>query len=565
VQINGVWEDNSWIDRVEVDEIRLHKKDNSTVYTTLAAWLTDPTKYSTECFFRIKRLGVDWHTFYFGVRWGKIDKETGVYKFKPQLYDGWFKWIILNRDRMLPFNTDDQFYYDYYDAAGTSESALTGITSTDDLPYNMFLLYKRMFEFCGVPTIKSTLLNNDTSTVLTPVVTNGIVMDYVTGLENYFIYSGVMIKDTLNSTITSILKILDLFNISYFFESDTILRIEHAKYILSQFQDNAVSITFDIDEQEYEYIDESSPYLEQLSFYEDKTNTDTDFTNQEIIYSKTRTGLSAPLIKNQFNNFTDVELFESDPTSYDLELILASYYQWIFSLDGSGFDSFTSTVNTFSGEVLTGDIGVIQSNYFNIPSAGQDYDVEVYLTILSGVADSMTVSVQDTGLTDITTVENLVAGANTITLVSTGTSTSGMITLTFDNTLGGTGFTVEGWVIFKPKIIAGNTSYRYRIARGLGAISGVDKLNAPFSQANVLDNWYKIYRPTNAGTLNGVAKLFTDSQFIIRRNTKARYYPNDINMKYGINDGTRIAKIERYERDLDSDFVTFTLIYQEDE
>ena len=391
-------------------------------------------------------------------------------------------------------------------------------------------------------------------------------MDYVTNKENYFINAGIRFNKVSEYTIEELFDLLKIFQIYIFFESDTILRIEHIKYIETELQDNAVSLTLDNDENEWSYLEEILPLSEELRLDEDDDNTDPDFHFQSIVYTQSSVGDDTKFVSNTFTQFTDIDKYISDSTEYeDLDFLMAGNYQHIEEFKESG----VSVTDTYKNDFTYTEVAAIPtetrllSNDINFDDEFSDiiFDCFVYLD-LSG-ATSCTACFRDRSTGSIISdTQALSNGDNTFTLTSNGGDESDAVfciyftAAQFD--------TVAGYATVRTQY---NATYAKpeRLASEIGVNSSDYKPNGPFSQANIVDNWWGTNRPTNSGTINGVAKSFTDSQRSIQRETKPRYYPNDINMRYGINDGTRIAKIKTYKRDLDTDFVTFTLVYAEDE
>jgi hypothetical protein len=362
-----------------------------------------------------------------------------------------------------------------------------------------------------------------------------------------------------------LLEMITFFQVFPFFESATVVRLEHIKYILDQLQDNAVSLTLDADEQELEFLDKSVPYLDKFNWTEDDDNTDTDFTEQITKFSENQQ-FSESIREQNDSYFTDYAKYIADKTAYSSnEFLVAGHQQEILEFTSSGTGgTWTFDRNTFEYTVSSGSTiarYMISNNIVTAATESYTCDIDMTSTQTSGI--TLYLADRDDITTAISNVYTWVSGSINSFLLTvigggTGDINDACLVMKFTyNTI-----TLSGWMTFKHTY---STVLKMRIAWEAGAISTDPKLNAPFSQANIIKNWWSIYRPTNAGTQNGVAKTFTNSQFIIKRQCKGRYWPDDINMQYGINDGSHIAKIGRYTRDLDTDFVEFELLYQEHE
>lgn len=422
-------------------------------------------------------------------------------------------------------------------------------------------------DISGINTVESTILNGDSGSI--SVTTQyGIPLSYVTGEENFFPYSAISLYKLINRSVEEVMDILKIFQIYPFFSETDTIRLEHVYYMLYVLQNNAVSITFDDDENIYEFIDEKLPASEKLSLHEDESNTDNDFTNQTLSYTNYRIGVSGIEInEDHTTQFTDLDKFIASGSDYtDYDILTCGTNQHVKEWKS------TAAIQTFTNNQFSvADSGTwvyFRSNDFKVEN-GDGFSCYIDITQINGTVTNLRAQLEDrsSGAIISTTSPSLSLGVNTFTLSRSGsTVTDACLLISFFASTSPAGIVGYG-------TCRSNIGADYRVVWESGYpfdFTGL-RLNGNFSQYNIIKKYWKYYRPTNLGTFSGDVAgssstlSATDSQFTYRRETKKRYYPNDINMKHGVNDGTRIAKIEQYTRDLDTDFVQFTLLYQEDE
>ncbi len=564
IQIRGYWEDDSWFDRVELSsEVKICRKDNQSIYDSISSWRTDPAKYSTVCLFQVRSSGATFRTFSFNPRWGKIDYETAVYTFKPAYFDSYETiWKPNQSKNAFLSGGVGADRYSYYNETATNKPYVNYLSFLPN-DKKLFPVYEDMLtNISGINTVESTILNGDFGAI--SVTTQyGIPLSYVTGEENFFPYSAISLHKLNNRTVEQIMDILKIFQIYPFFSEIDTIRLEHVYYMLYVLQNNAVSITFDDDENIYEFIDEKLPVSEKLSLHEDKGNTDNDFTNQTLSYTNYRIGVSGIEInEDHTTQFTDIDKWIAAGSDYtDNDLLICGTNQQIKKWTS------TAAIQTFTNNQFSvADSGTwvyFRSNDFKVEN-GNGFSCYIDITQINGTVTNLRAELEDrsTGAIISTTSPSLSLGVNTFTLSRSGsTVTDACLLISFFASTSPAG--IAGYATCRSIV---GTDYRVVWQQGYST----SRLNGHFSQYNIIKKYWDYYRPTNSGTQRGdagasVAFSATNSQFTYRRETKKRYYPNDINMKHGVNDGTRIAKIEQYTRDLDTDFVQFTLLYQEDE
>lgn len=585
VELTGYWEDE-WIDNMEINELEINYSDNQYIYDILEADRKNPDKYSNEYFFNIKKYGVLWKEFIFGIKWGSFDYETKIYKFTPLYYGNYYKHYSQYLDTLCDITTigdSSNLYYfeeDEPGSPGTTHWPYQGVFNrTHGINiYSIYRIYEMLQEaFTNYDpdiTFQSTILNNDSSTVLSNTIEYGIIKDYVTGNENPFINGHIALmikpdKDGLYSlktprlTLNDLNNILDLFQIYPFFDDDASIRFEHILFILTNLQDNAISMTPENDEKEFEFLNEQSPYLETFDLRENDGNTDEDFVLQEIIYEPQRSGIFSELITNGYSYFSNVDNYITNGSDYQDGFILAGTNQEVKKLFATS--PITTDGNTFSGSISSGTTYYIYSNDLKIWNGVSD---SIYFIInLTTIGTTPTVKKcylrdRSSSLTISNEVTLNANGDTTVTLNPTDSADDGEVVIELSLVTGSS--TISGYIYNDYANERYIDAYKaFRLLWQIGGKTGIKRLNGPFSQSNIINNYWNIYRPTNSAEINGVSKVFTNSKFVEKRTIKNRYYPDDINLLYGINDGERIAKINRYVRKLDSDFVTFDLIYQE--
>ena len=576
IELRGYWEDN-YFARESINEIKLTKNLNSSIYTSLESYSTDPTRYNTELFFRIDQDSSPWKYFVFGIRWCKFDKETAVVTFTPTAWDGYYRFWKEYKDRNIKgFSAQnvDLDIYDYDTSNNPYDSTLDAGTFDHWLAVRLWdLLEDRWNTYMSACDIKSNILNNDSSTILACDTTYGIPLDYVTGTENVLIKMAFKLYkyQSPDYTIEDIVELLEMLQIYPFFESDSVFRLEHIKYFYTMLVDNAVNLTLDADENTWEYIEKLLPKSERFELTEENDNTDADFTAQDIAYYHASVGFEGTQITHQFQILTDVNTFIADDTAYDdTDMLLAVRYQHIDELREDGNLLTDTDKNTFTYTELAAvpDTLYIYSNDIKLTDASANTQLDCVVYLENSGAANFTACIKDrSGGNTISDTQVLTNNdTTTFTLTSLGGSENDGVFCIYGDPAQND--TIEGYVVVQTHIDPSDW-WPQRLATEQGVNSSDYQPNGPFAQSNIWNNWWQTGRPTNQATKYGdgysLTVYFTDSDFVTRRELKPRHYAADINMYYGINDGTRIGKIQEYVRKLDSDFVTFTLIYREDE
>ena len=104
----------------------------------------------------------------------------------------------------------------------------------------------------------------------------------------------------------------------------------------------------------------------------------------------------------------------------------------------------------------------------------------------------------------------------------------------------------------------------YQVPTILGAESLSAQTNGAFCSANIIDAWWKDDRLSRSGVANGTSYTFDNTEYNLARKDIRMYYSTAINPLYGFNDGTRTGRIEAWTRDLDTDYYSIKVQYQED-
>jgi len=548
VQMSGEWITGTKIWRENISDLKITKTENSSIYDTLETWFTDSSKFTTRIFVKIYKNSVEDSTHWFGIKWGKINRETKTYEVQPLAYDYWsqyFESAIEETTKTVSSITNYHYHnitqpYTYLgrinNAAILEEVIKDMVTDISDWSSS---------------NIVSTILFGDSNESGTAVSTyRGIDVDYVTGEQSLLIGSGLV--SLRGNTFNDILQALQSIRVFCFFDSNNKFRFEHIKFFNDKLTSNAVDYSAYIEDYDdvWSYENTLIPVVENIKFSNDTVDDD-DFGQKTITYSSIKNRPDTQFADYNFNiktylgtsagNLSDNLIFlgSNKNTSYKF---FNGDFSVLFSTDGNylninggssgqycGSNDFTrSTTSTYALTVNVSSISGSFDIYLEERSSG---------TLFSNKATISTTGLQSFTLTPI-------AGTpNDLYLKIESTSI---------------GATLECWVVLD----AGST---YTVHNIQGAATGNVINNGALSVANVIDKYWRHDRLSINAFTNGSDYTAVDTQYNLRREDIRIHFSGVINPLYGFNDGTRIGMIEKWERDLDTDYYTISVIYQEDE
>jgi len=553
IVMDGYWEDGTKIWREKISELKITKAENSTIYSTLESWFEDSTKFSTQIFVKILKNSVQESLHWFGIKWGKLNKELKTYEVEPIPYDYWSQYFESTNGFSSLRSYDLTTGLDYY-GEGTTYPFVGAMSNQQTLEQVIKNFASEASGWSTANVVSSFLFADayeDTSAVGTY---NGMPLDYVTGVHSFLVDSSLITE--AYHTFNEIIEWLKLLRVWIFFDSNNKLRFEHIKFFNDKLINNAVDYSDYIksynDEWSYEIT--SIPIAEKVAISVESDNTDVDFNATDIIYNTTRNRPDSQMIDYQYPIKTDLGYYGISIS--DNIFMISGIKNHIYKIFDVSMLTFSSTFNYLDVSFNSGLIA--HSNDF-YAAGGQEYSFNADMT--TSFSGSYTVQIRDrssSALISNTLTIVTAIGSGTITLTTGGTPTEDAYLRITGNSLGGN---MEGWMTLEPT----GTPYRAVTPTINGISSASPKSNGAFSVANIIDYWWKDDRLSRAGTINSVPYSFNSTQYNLQRKEIRVYITSIPNPLYGFNDGTRIGMIDKWTRDLDTDFYTIYLIYQEDE
>jgi len=548
VKMSGEWVTGTKIWRENISELKITKRQNSTIYDTLEIYFTDATKFATRIYVKILKNGAQDSLHWFGVKWGAIDKEKKTYTVQPLVYDLWAQ--------------SYEPVYDVKTGIVPSIDTYTWHNVTTNYPYMGHAEGANIFNYLktassGVFTmddIKSSILNGDDDEDGTAVTTEyGLPIDYVTGEQSLLINAGMTMTIYKRPTFSEYFDFLKLFNIYPYFDINNHFRLEHLSYFIDKLTDNAVDFSAYINDthNQWEYVTEQLPVADRIKMPDEDGQSEEDFITYDIIYSNVQNRPDVQKRELSTQYFSD--LYELTGLISDKDLIFSCYGTNAYEFTNVDIVDFSTDKNYISmPQSLVSDYVYATSNDFSVTIGAYGVDVTVQTTTLAATM-GLTIRKRSDGT----------ALSNTIVVSSPGTTTGNF---TISNSSEDAYLEVEirsfgrfiGYIILTDELVK-------TAANVTGFLSGDVKTNGHFSVANIFNNYWKDNGLSRSATYNGDAVTFDNTEYNLRRKEVRMHYTGTINPLYGVNDGTRIAMIEKWERDLDTDFYTLYLIYQEDE
>lgn len=559
--LEGDWVQDTMIWREKLSECKISGALNNvvddgigdTIYNTLETWFEDSTKFATQIFIKVLKNNVQDSVHWFGIKWGKLNKELKTYIVTPELYDYWGQYFESIRDIRFASSVSGSPIPSYYNT-GTTYPYINRIAiGAEDLES----VVKDVATFNNAwpsSDIVSSFLWQDNDEEDDSINTfQGMPGDYVTGVESYLKRAGIYVGNSI--TFSDVLKWLLLFRCYAFFDSNNKLRFEHMSYFNTKLANNAVNFSAYLNDydDEFEYDNYNIPTLEKLSMQSNEVD-DADFAPVNIIYSQIRHRPDIQTIEHSFDLYSNMSLLDApiDDVS-TLYGALANHTYTFFDIDLTTFSNTKNlldiTWNVGAGEVNCG------SNDFRIYD-GDDYTFTAVLSVLTG---QFKVGLYDRSGDTLISNEITVSSTGTTsdTLTATADSNDGFlkVTATVSNTGAATGYITLIDTDTRMIVIPTND----------GANSGSPKTNGAMSAANIFDSYWQDDRLAFTATANDKSYDFDNTLYNLRRKTVKFHYSGVINPLFGFNDGTRIGKIEKLKRSLDTDFYEIDVIYREDE
>lgn len=540
----GDWEEGTMIWREKISELKIAKALNDTVYDTLETYFEDETYFDTRIYVKVLKNAVQDSLHWFGIKWGKPNKELKTYEVQPNIYDLWAQHFEAVKDVPYPIAFVDGVVYSYY-GESTTYPYVNQITVNDSrLREAINDIVNENTTFPSSDVVSSFMWQDAYEDASAVGTYQGMPKDYVTGKESYLSRAGV--TGSRGKSFSDILEWLKIFRVRAFFDTNDKFRFEHISFFNDRLTDNAVDFSSYIKDynESWSYENTSIPTLEILKMNKDDDSPE-DFQDVAIKYSNVRNRPDAQTVdftSSFYSDFTtmgvadDLAIFGATPnTAYKwFNIDMASLTE-----DGNSISAVSDTIGQYCG-----------SNDFNCAIAG--YSLTVNASVCSGDFNFYIVD-RSTGTTISNVVSVTSTGETTGTLTTTATQPDAFLRI--ESTATGT---LTAWITL-------DYEFRFAVPTIPGASSGNSVSNGAMSAANIVEAWWQDDRLSKKGVIFGSDYVFTSSQFNLRRETLKFHYSGVINPLYGFDDGTRVGKIEKWKRSLDTDFYEIDVIYQEDE
>ena len=555
IEMNGEWETGTMIWREKISELKISKALNDTVYSTLETWFEDNTYFKTRIFVKVLKNSVQDSLHWFGVKWGKLNKDLTTYTVEPELYDLWAQYFQSTKDIGLvnvlkPLNFSMYFYND--ETTYPFLSAVTNWATWDDVIKDIST-YATSWSSSD---IVSSFLWQDNYEDISPVGTfQGMPLDYVTGKGSPFTTGGMSIgslKYLNDKTFSDLLEWLKLLRIWVFFDTNDKLRFEHIKFFNDRLTDNAVDFSAYIEDynEVWNYENTSIPVKETLKLSEVEDDSDEDFLSADIIYSNIRNRPDAESADFTSEFYSNLNYF--DTGTIDPFTVFGAFFNQVHTLFNISMTSLISDGNGFSTIFAASTPRYCGSNDIRVFSAGRGYSLTVEISAITGVFDVYLEDRSSSALISNKITVNS-TGTTSGTLTSTAPADDGFLKIEATST-GGMG----GWITL-------DYDETIMIPTKEAILSGDPKTNGALSTGNIIDSWWQDDRLSRDAELNSVPYNFNSTQYNLRRETLKFHYADVINPLHGFDDGTRVGKIEKWRRSLTTDFYEIDVIYQEDE
>lgn len=552
VSMTGTWEEGTMIWREKMDEIKIGRLKNSTVYDTIESWFSDDTKFETEIFVRILKSGVEQSVHYFGVKWGLINQDEKTYSVTPILYDLWNQYFENNTGRIYKVESGGSADFLFYSASGNYvyiDEVRNGERLMDTIKNLVFTVANSW------PTANtiSSFINQDNYEDASAVGTyRGMPKDYVTGEQSYMTGAGT--KYNRDLTFNKLLQWLLLFRVYVFFDSNDKLRFEHIKFFNDKLTNNAVNYSAKIKSYDnvwsYDIVEITG--LEILALNTETDDSDSDFKSSEILYSKVRNKPDLETKEHSFELKANLSYYGTGTLAESL-LVWGAHENSIYKFFNGDATSFTSDYNTF---VVTYSNGQYWgTSDFRVALIGDDFTVSVFVSAISGSFDVYIVD-RSSGVTISNKMNVNSTGLNSITLTTTAAADDAYIK--FEATANGSATSSYATLV-------NQNVPEYTIPSIEAIASSAIKTSGAFTTGNIIDRWWQDDRLSREAEVDGSSVTFDDTYYNLRREDVRAYIDTTPNPLYGFNDGSRIGRIEKWTHDLDTDFYSISIIYPEDD
>jgi len=528
-------EDYIW--RAKMDEIKISKAYNSTVYELLEDWWEDSTKYNLNIRIRIQKNSVTKWSFIFGIKQGEIDYELKNYKVQPSPEDQYtdlmaYKGLsVTNANPKTYFyvNEDDidsdgvdEYYkatqYRYYDWINACKTKLNLQTVSSDYSIQSAFLWGDAYPDGGT--------YNDL-----PTLSSDFAIRQSTGGAGYM-------------TIDHLLNVPKQFQCYYHVASDYTIHFEHVGWYYNQLTDYQIDLTgsdYYDDARMFRYSTPEYYAVERFGIPTDSVVL-ADYGDASIYYDPNMIGYA-----NQEREYrTDYDAYL---TSDFVDKFMATGDKDNLCVGWNNVSGWTNwTHSSDSADITDGDANgsgnVARTNL--VAAAGDTVTIGYEIDFEYESTPPNVVEIR--GYTDGT--------ANGASWTSLGVGVnSGSVTGNHIR------FRSTGTQDFNFTIKLTISNY-YRIPWADGIRTSTRMQNMDLSWANILNEYWLYDRYAHSGYMNGAASDFQSTKFLKEQEEFKFYYAGDLDPMRGVKTDYGTGMIQSMTRDLATDFITLKLRYE---
>jgi hypothetical protein len=404
--------------------------------------------------------------------------------------------------------------------------------------------------------IVSTILFGDADEdAVAAETSNGMLIDYITDDYSVLKYACLALdaKALKETTIKDIMDMLQLFQIYPYFDANGKLRFEHIRYFIAKLENNAPLFAINAYEQNYSYRATEIPISEFLEMMSGGSNdtASQDWYDLKIIYSNVRNRPDMLEEKYSFNEiYSNAQYFSDNETDISsFKALFACYANLV--MDGW----VNVDMGTFSADRHYLDVAYSSGHKCRSKNCYVDTvsDLSVFADSITG-SFKVSLHKRSNGALNSNEVAVNSAGLTTGTLTAVDAGADNYLEI--ESTGNGT---FEGYVILED-----NGADRFYNAWAVGKKTTSAGMNADFSKANILYDYWRDARLSLSGNMNGSVETFISTKYNKEQKNIKRYYSTLPNPLHGLFNGTYIAKIDSWERDIETGYIDMTLTYQED-
>jgi len=547
--------EDGFLYRTEINEIKISKFNNLTVYATLETWFTDSAKLANEILVRQKKGSTVKWTGAFGIKWGTLNEENGFYQVAPRTVDA-----MLDIDQSFKAEA----------TRPTTELQISLINEDDGADEKTTFYGNTLEQYFDTVTTKIAADSGNTYEVVSSSFFNDTLPSGASGSDYYqsnldAVYAGGVAKldgSSYKFVISELFDVLKQFNAFWYVDENSKIRIETLNYFEDLIENYEIDLTNnEIIIPEFEYSITETFIWEKFKTPDTDTTISPDWDSVNVRYNGYRTQINPEekvITNNFYTNFVKDQSGNS-PLCMHVSANMVGAFQSIL-----GYKEFETVEDV---EKLTIDLEYDPTDPGGTTYAKTGYldtsllfTFEVIVSYAYGTGNELRLNYNDGG--SGSDVRVLTAGTHSFTKTLTAQT---HVTLEPNPDAGPY---PEGWdnpgsciATVSLKI---TRSGRGRIMWGDGIRTSELVPNNYLSWSNLFNEFWKNGRFSRKGYVSsGSEETFESTIYNKKLREFKIFYEDDIDPLRGVLTDYGVARIESYKRD-ENDMVTFTLTYQED-